>query len=68
MKVTFDKAHGKYKKGYQTIEFDPPYKRYVGDAADFAKILRGEKESDFSPQHDLAVQKAVLQASALPLA
>lgn len=68
MKVTFDQSHGKYKKGYQTIEFDPPYKRYVGDAADFAKIIRGEKESDFSPQHDLAVQKAVLQASALPLA
>lgn len=67
MQVTFSKAHGKYKKGYQTIEFNPPYKRYVGDAADFAKIIRGEKESNFSPQHDLAVQKAVLQASALPI-
>ncbi len=67
MKVTFSKAQGKYKKGYQTIEFDPPYKRYVGDALDFAKIIRGEKESDFSPEHDLAVQRAVLLASALPL-
>ncbi len=68
MKVTFSKARGKYTKGYQTIEFNPPYQRYVGDALDFAKIIRGEKESDYSPEHDLAVQKAVLLASALPLA
>ncbi len=67
MKVTFSEARGKYKKGYQTIEFDPPYQRYVGDALDFAKIIRGEKESDFPPAHDLAVQKSVLLASALPL-
>ena len=67
MKVTFSKVRGEYKKGYQTIEFNPPYKRYAGDALDFAKIIRGEKASDFSPGHDLAVQKAVLLASALPL-
>lgn len=65
MKVTFAKAQGKYAKGYQTIEFNPPYKRYVGDALDFAKIIRGEKQSDYPPEHDLAVQKAVLLASAL---
>ena len=68
MKVTFSKAQGKYSKGYQTIEFNPPYKRYVGDALDFAKIIRGEKDSDYPPEHDLAVQKTVLLASALPIA
>ena len=67
MKVTFSEAHGKYKKGYQTIEFNPPYKRYVGDSSDFAKIIRGEKKSDFPIEHDLAVQKSVLQASGLPI-
>lgn len=67
MKVTFSETREKYKKGYQTIEFNPPYKRYVGDTLDFAKIIRGEKKSDFSPEHDLAVQKAVLLASALPI-
>lgn len=67
MKVTFAKAQGKYVKGYQTLEFNPPYKRYVGDALDFAQIIRGEKQSDYPPEHDLAVQKAVLLASALPV-
>ncbi len=66
MKVTFSKAHGEYKKGYQTIEFEP-YQRYVGDAADLAKIVRGEKESDFPIEHELAVQKAVLLACGLPV-
>jgi hypothetical protein len=35
----------------------------VGDAADMARIIRGEKESDFSYEHDLAVQRALLLAS-----
>ncbi len=65
MKVTFSEAHGDYKKGYQTIEFDPPYERYVGDAADFAKIIRGEMKSNFPIEHELAVQKALLLACGL---
>ncbi len=67
MKVTFSEARGKYTKGYQTIEFDPPYQRYVGDASDFASIIRGEKQPDYPPEHDLAVQKAVLLAADLPV-
>jgi hypothetical protein len=30
-----------------------------------ARILRGEKETDFSYEHDLNVQTALLQASAV---
>ncbi len=30
-------------------------------------IIRGEKEADFSPEHDDAVQETVLKASNLPL-
>ncbi len=66
MKVTFSEAHGEYKKGYQTIEFKP-YERYVGDSADLAKIIRGEKKSDFPIEHELAVQKALLLACGLPV-
>ena len=40
---------------------------YVDDAADLAKIVRQEKDSDFSYEHDFAVQRTVLQASALPV-
>lgn len=54
-----------YRKGVQEIAFDPPYRRYVGDAADFAATLRGEKENSFPSGHDLAVQEAVLAASGM---
>ncbi len=57
---------GKYTRGYQDVLFGR-YSRYVGDAADMAKIIRGEKDSDFSYEHDYAVQETVLKASGLPL-
>lgn len=52
-----------YKKGRQEIKFEPPYQRYVGDAADFAATIRGEKENSYPSSHDLAVQETVLKAS-----
>jgi hypothetical protein len=55
-----------YQVGTQTIAF-PKYTRYVDDAADMARIIRGEKPSDFSYEHDLTVQKTLLQACDLPL-
>lgn len=64
-RVTLSKARDQYSRGSQDITF-PKYSRYVGDAADMAKIIRGEKDSDFSADHDLNVQTAVLQASGLP--
>lgn len=50
-----------YRKGYQDVRF-PKYERYVDDAADMARIIRGEKESDFPPAHDLTVQETLLKA------
>jgi len=66
VRVAFSSAHGKYKRGYQDIQF-PEYIRYVDDAVDIAKIIRNEKPTDYTYQHDLAVQTAILQASDLPL-
>jgi hypothetical protein len=59
------KERGKYRQGYQDVQF-PPFERYVGDAADFAKVIRGEKMFDWSPMHDLAVQESILRASGCP--
>jgi len=64
-RVAISTARGSYKKGYQTISF-PKYTRYVDDAADMARVIRGEKPTDFPYEHDLAVQTAVLEASGLP--
>lgn len=60
-RVTLSTARGEYKKGYQDVKF-PKYERYVADAADMAKVIRGEKPSDFPPDHDLAVQETLLRA------
>jgi predicted dehydrogenase len=60
-RVAFSKSRGEYKAGYQDVKL-PKYERYVADAADMAKVIRGEKPSDFPPEHDLAVQEALLKA------
>lgn len=66
VRLTLDRDRGEYRKGTQEIRFGN-YSRYVGDAADMARILRGEKECDFSYDHDLGVQETVLRASGMPL-
>lgn len=66
-RVAFSTAHGAYRKGYQDLAF-PKFTRYVEDAADMARVIRGEKAIDYTMRHDLAVQTAVLQASGLPAA
>ena len=64
--VTLSKPRGDYKQGRQEIKF-PKYVRYVDDAADMARSIRGEQPADFSYEHDLNVQAALLQACKLPL-
>jgi predicted dehydrogenase len=63
-RLTLTKPRGEFKKGYQDVTF-PKYTRYVDDAADMARIIRGEKASDFSYEHDFAVQQTVLSASGM---
>ena len=61
--LTLEKAAGGHAAGTHKVELKQLGGRYDGDFLDLAKIIRGEKESDFSPAHDLAVQEAVLRAS-----
>jgi predicted dehydrogenase len=61
VRVALSAPRGNHRKGVQEIRF-PKYERYVGDAADMALIIRGEKASDFSYEHDLAVQETLLAA------
>lgn len=54
---------GGFRKGVQTRDLSKPkFTRYVADAADMARIIRGEKGPDFAYDHDLAVQRSVLEA------
>ena len=65
-RVALSTPRGSYTKGYQDIAF-PKYVRYVDDAADMARIIRGEKDTDFPPSHDLAVQSSLLLACGLSI-
>jgi len=63
-RLTLSRPVGKHRQGGQDVEF-PKYTRYVDDAAELARIVRHEQDARFSYEHDLAVQRAVLQASAM---
>lgn len=65
-RVALSKPRGEFKRGYQDVTF-PKYVRYIDDAADMARIIRGEKSAEFSYDHDLAVQRTLLTACGLPL-
>lgn len=65
-RAAFSERRGDYTAKYQDISF-PKFERYVADAADMARVIRGEKPNDFTYDHELAVQRAVLEASGLPL-
>jgi predicted dehydrogenase len=65
-RVALSEPRGNYSAGYQEVTF-PKFTRYVADAADMARIIRGEKASDFPSAHDLAVQRTLLKACELPL-
>ena len=66
-RLTLDAPHGEYKRGYQDVNFPKSGGRYDRDFADFAKVIRGEKAFDFTPEHDLAVQETLLLACGLPI-
>lgn len=64
-RVSLAQARGEYKGATQDVAF-PKYTRYVGDAADMARVVRGEKRTDFPAEHDLAVQETLLKACGVP--
>jgi predicted dehydrogenase len=66
VRLTLSKSRDKYRKGTTEIPFGD-FPRYAGDVADLARIIRGEKDSDFPYSHELAVMETVLRASGMPI-
>ena len=64
-RVTLATRRGDQPAGTRDVSF-PKFTRYGADAADMARILRGEKSTDFPYEHDLAVQRTLLKACGLP--
>ncbi len=65
IQVAFSRPRNGYQPEFQQVTVGS-YDRYVADFADLARVIRGEKDADYSYAHDLAVQETVLQASKLP--
>jgi predicted dehydrogenase len=67
LKLALDGARGKYVKGYQHVELPAIPGRYDDQLIDFARVIRGEKQLEWSAEHDLAVHETLLLASGLDL-
>jgi len=62
---SFGNGERLYPKGTSEIAFDQPFRRYVGDAAELASVVRGEKRNPWPSSHDLMVQDTVLAAAGM---
>ena len=65
--LTLDKARGEFKRGSQEVELPQMPGRYDDQLAELARVIRGEEESKYPAEHDLAVHEAILRASDLPV-
>jgi len=65
--LSLSEARGAYKKGTQKFELKREGGRYDGEFRDLAKIIRGEKELAWSPEHDAATHETILLAAGMPL-
>jgi predicted dehydrogenase len=66
VRLALSEARGGYPKGTQELAM-PRLARYDGEFTDLAKVIRGEKDFGFPPEHDLAVHETILRASGLPV-
>ena len=67
VRLGLSKDHLPFYKGYRDIKVPKSPGRYDAELLDLASMVRGEKEPDFSPAHDLAVHETVLRASGMPV-
>jgi predicted dehydrogenase len=65
VRLALGAAFGAFHKGAQELKLAPPTGRYNADFADLAAVIRGQKQLEFTAQHDLAVQETVLLASGM---
>ncbi len=65
VRLTLEKPVREFKAGSQNVELPPMAGRYHAQLLDFAAIVRGKAKPRWSSEHDLAVQRALLQACGL---
>ena len=65
--LTLAKPLGEFQSGSQRVSLPTAAGRYDGTFLDMYQVIRGEKQHDFSREHDLAVQRTILLACHLPV-
>jgi predicted dehydrogenase len=65
LKLSLQKPAGDYKAGAHSVELKPMEGRYHAQLRDFANITLGAVKPRWDTQHDLAVEKALLQSVGL---
>ena len=63
LELTLRTSRGDFRRGKQVVDLPRSRGRYHGAWTDFAKVILGEKDHEFSNAHDLSVQHAILTAS-----
>ena len=64
--LSLDRARGEFKKGNQMVQLKGG-RSYVAEFADLAKVIRGEKNLDWSFEHDLTVHETLLRICGMSL-
>lgn len=65
LSLSLERAAGEFPAGEHVPKLPPAAGRYHDQLAEFAAVIRDEREPAFSMEHDLAVQRTVLEASKL---
>ena len=65
-KLTLARPCGGFQAGPQDVELPPMIGRYDDQLTEFARIVRGEIETPYPLDHELAVEDVVLQACGYP--
>ena len=64
--LSLDRARGEFKKGNQTVQLKGG-RSYLAEFTDLAKVIRGEKNLDWSFKHDLTVHETLLRICGMSL-
>lgn len=66
LQLALSQARNTFKKGYQEVSFPPVPGRYDDQLIELAQIIRGERENPYPLEHELLVQKCLLDACGYP--
>jgi predicted dehydrogenase len=65
--LALSRARDGFKRGYQEVRLPAMPGRYDDQLAELARIIRGQQQNRYPPEHDLAVHETLLRASDMPL-